>query len=137
MSLLNQQRCSDGKRCDASLTIDSGSTFLTHSAILSLACPKLSDDLSRGRKLETSRFEYCLGDVATSTVSNLLDFLYTGKMSCDIEHLEDTRLLAEKLEVKKLVDDVTNIRMQIQLSRQEDEDEDVTKEKNYSHVEKV
>ena len=137
MSSLNQQRSGDGKRCDTSLTIDSGSTFLTHSAILSLACPKLSDDLSIGRKSKTKKLEYCLGDVTKSTMSNLLDFFYTGKMSCDIKHLEDIRLLADKLEVKKLVDDVTNIKMQMQLLQEDDEDDNVTKEENDSHAEKV
>ena len=110
--MMNQQRFDDSGSCDTILTTTSGTSFAAHSIILAASSPLLNVELPVCDLCE-SGYASNLGDVAFLTVSNILEFLYTGKLRCDIDSLDDVRILAEKVGVTKLVESVRRLRTQL------------------------
>ena len=112
MSMMNQQRFDDSGSCDTILTTTSGASFMAHSIILAASSPLLNVELPVRGLCETG-YASNLGDVASLAVSNILEFVYTGKLRCGVDSLDDMRILAEKVGVTKLVDSVTRLQTQL------------------------
>ena len=110
--MMNQQRFDDSGSCDTILTTTSGTSFAAHSIILAASSPLLNVELPVHVLCESS-YSSSLGDVASLTVTNVLEFLYTGNLRCGIDSLDDVRILAEKVGVTKLVESVTKLQMQL------------------------
>ena len=119
LSKMNEMR-NRKERCDTSITVDGGFSFPAHSVILSASSPVLHSSFP-----EKCEGDYLLplGDISPVTMTCILDFLYSGKMACSVEQLDDVRLLAEKLAIKKVVEAVTNIKNQVKLDLKRKEDE--------------
>ena len=85
LSQMNHLR-NQGERCDTVITSSSGTVFPAHSVILAASSDKLHTAFARDTELE-----YVLHLPADdSTVKNLLDFLYTGKISCEFTNISST-----------------------------------------------
>ena len=98
LSQINQIR-KHGERCDTIITSCSGTVFPAHSIILAASSDKLHTALPK----ETKHKYNLRLPVDDSTVKNFLDFVYTGKISCDLLQLETLQILAAQLCVDRLV----------------------------------
>ena len=99
LATLNQQRKS-GERCDSSINITGGLSFPAHSTLLAASSPVFDCALSSRNDHLTDIF---LENVEASTVEIFLEFVYSGKLCCDLKQLGDVRVLAEELNIPCLV----------------------------------
>ena len=97
---LNIQRCNIDAWCDTNITTDDGLSFPAHSVVLAASSHILHTVFP-----PRSQGDYLLhlSDTTGSTVKHFLDFLYTGRMCCNILELEGVVVLAQNLEVDKVI----------------------------------
>ena len=104
LSQMNQLR-NYGIHCDTIITSFRGTTFRAHSVILAAGSDKLHKALCRKTKHKYTL--YLSAD--DSTVKSFLDFLYTGKISCDLLQFGSLKILAARFCVYRLVKAVKDV----------------------------
>ena len=107
---MNQQRFNDGERCDILIIVNNQFSFPAHSVVLAASSALFNSAIPA---IRPCRFLLVLNDTDPLILSHFLDFLYSGKISCDMSQLDDLLNLADKLQVQRLVDAVIKVQKQL------------------------
>ena len=94
-----QAQRADDSQCDVSLVSEDGYSIGAHSAVLCAASPKFKNLLERSQVLVVVK----LKSIATETLQNVVDFIYSGKVDVGSGNVESIQQMAEGFEISGLV----------------------------------